>query len=58
MLELMRWGFHSAHNETAALQMGPCTWHIIALTMFRRQEEKLLPLTAVRGKQKGEINEQ
>lgn len=37
---------------------GPCTWHIIALTMFRRQGEKLLPSTVVRGKQKGEIDEQ
>lgn len=47
-----------AHNETAALQMGPCTWHIIVLTMFGRQEEKLLLLTVVRGKQKWEINEE
>lgn len=38
--------------------MGPCTCHIIALTVFGRHEEKLLPMTAVRGERKGEINEQ
>lgn len=41
---LKRWGVHLAHIETVALQLGPSTWHIIALSMFRRQEEKLLHL--------------
>lgn len=54
---LTRWD-HSAPNEPAALKTGPCTWHIIALSMFRRQEEKLLAFTMEREKQKGEINEQ
>lgn len=34
-------------------KMGPCTWHIIALTVFGRQEEKLLPLTMRGGNRKG-----
>ncbi len=48
----MRWGVFSAHNETAALQMEPCTWHIIALTMFRKMGGEAI--TFDRGEKKTE----
>lgn len=38
-------------------KLDPCTRHVKVQTICRRQEESLLPLTGVRGRQKGEVNE-